>query len=263
MYLNCCKFIGSDKQIDIGTVGALHIGGHSAHGDMVEQLFALHAHHIHRHLAGYELHTVVDGLLPQRLERVYALASHDAAHHSGADAHHVHLGEGETGGVGRQHPTEHTPEEVFADLDGVEPPEGEEDAHLLARGCGSVGEDKGGQRLVEVIAEENEGLALTGGQRAGRLYGAGGRLLYQRGINSALGTSAQEAVARGVAPCLGIAGERRIGGRHLESVAGGEGVDGLLEAEDGAGAETASVGDALSPAAAKPSGGAMRAVAAR
>lgn len=231
-------------------VGTLHIGGHSAHDDMVEQFFALHAHHIHRHLAGYELHTVVNGLLPQRLERVYALAGHDVAHHSGADAHHVHLGEGETGRVGRQHPTEHTSEEVFADLgfvrllDGVEPPEGEEDAHLLARGCGSVGEDKGGQRLVEVVAEEDESLALTGGQRAGRLYGAGGRLLYQRGIDSALGTSAQEAVARGVAPCLGIAGERRIGGRHLESVAGGEGVDGLLKAEDGAGALDAAGVDA-------------------
>ena len=92
MYLNCCKFIGSDKQIDIGTVGTLHIGGHSTHGDMVEQLFALHAHHIHRHLAGYELHTVVDGLLPQRLERVYALSTACAVE----SARSLPIGQGKT-----------------------------------------------------------------------------------------------------------------------------------------------------------------------
>ena len=45
-------------------------------------------------------------------------------------------------------------------LDGVKPPECKEDADFLARGGCSVGEDEGGEGFVEVVAEEDKGLAL-------------------------------------------------------------------------------------------------------
>ena len=48
-----------NKQVHVGLVGALHVGGNTANSHFVEQFFALHAHDIHRHLAGDELHTIV------------------------------------------------------------------------------------------------------------------------------------------------------------------------------------------------------------
>ena len=45
-------------------------------------------------------------------------------------------------------------------LDGIQSPEGEEDADFFAGGCSSVGEHEGGKGFVEVVAEKYECLAL-------------------------------------------------------------------------------------------------------
>lgn len=71
-------------------------------------------------------------------------------------------------------------------LDGVKPPECKEDADFLARGGRSVGEDEGGEGFVEVVAEEDKGLAL--GIRRGEWgpYGAWCRLFYFYSVYAAL-----------------------------------------------------------------------------
>lgn len=54
-----------NKQIDVSLFRPLHIGGHAAYGNVVEQFLTLHAHDVHRHLAGNEFHAVLNGLLTQ------------------------------------------------------------------------------------------------------------------------------------------------------------------------------------------------------
>ena len=217
-----CFIDVSDEKVHIGLFGSFHIACHTSHGDVVEQFLALDAHHVHRHLAGDKLYPVVDGLLPERFQGIDSLLLHQVAHHPGSDAQHVHLRESQLRTVGGQHPREHASEEVFLNLrlagflDGIQSPEGEEDAHLFARGGCPVGEDEGGERLVKVIAEENERLSLCSVMHLHGLRGTGGGFLYLHDVCAALGASAQEAVARGAAPCLGIPGEACIGGPYLQ-----------------------------------------------
>ena len=156
----------SDKQIHIRLISAVHIRGHTANAHFVQQFFAFHAHHVHGHLTGYKLHPVIEGLPAERLERIHALLLHQVAHHLCADAQHVQLGELQLSRIGREHQPKHLAEEVFLHcglplfLDGIQSPEGEEDGHFLARGRCTVGQDKRGQCLVKVVAEEDKGLAF-------------------------------------------------------------------------------------------------------
>ena len=107
-------------------------------------------------------------MLDQALEAVDPLVAHDHPHQAAAHAHHVEFRQFELSAVGREHHAEHFAEQVFRHgwllpfLDDVQAPEGEEEADLLSRGGRPVGDDKRGERLVQVVAEDDDGLVFTG-----------------------------------------------------------------------------------------------------
>ena len=76
----------SDKQIEIGIVGATHVGGHTSDSYIIEQFLAQHSHHIHRHLASDKFHTVSYSGVAQLFELVDVFALHYVAHHFSANA---------------------------------------------------------------------------------------------------------------------------------------------------------------------------------
>ena len=157
-----------NEEVEVRVVCSLKVGRYTTERNVVEQLLFLDAHHVHAHGAGDHLHAILYRLLDQALQAVDPLVAHDHPHQAAAHAHHVEFRQFELSAVGREHHAEHFAKQVFRYgwllpfLDDVQAPEGEEEADLLSRGGRPVGDDKRGERLVQVVAEDDNGLVLTG-----------------------------------------------------------------------------------------------------
>ena len=57
-----------DEKIHISLLGTFHVACYSSNSHIVQQFLTFDAHYIHRHLTGYELHSIVNRLLTQRFE---------------------------------------------------------------------------------------------------------------------------------------------------------------------------------------------------
>ena len=120
-------------------------------------------------------------------------------------------------------------------LDGIQSPEGEEDGNLLARSGRPIGEYKGSQSFVKVIAEKDESFAFFFGRHLRGLYRTRGSLLYQYNMFTTFRTLLHELVARRTTPCFRIARETRIGGSHFQTLSRLESLHRFLQLQDRAG----------------------------
>ena len=120
-------------------------------------------------------------------------------------------------------------------FDGIEPPEGEEDAHLLACGCCSIGKDEGSQGLVEVVAKEDECLVLRTCMWQGCLACRRRCLFHLHHMNAALRALAHETVSCAAAPCLGIAQKAGVCGTNLKMLTCRKFIHCLLHLQDRSG----------------------------
>ena len=118
-------------------------------------------------------------------------------------------------------------------FDGVEAPEGEEDGHFFAGCGGAVGKDKCGEGFVEVVAEEDEGFALSRGHRRG-FTRAG--FFDGDGVHAFRGFVRDEAVAGRLAPGLGITGKAGVCCLNLNHAILGSTLHGLFEFHNRTGA---------------------------
>ena len=157
-----------DEEVEVRVVCSLKVGRYATERNVVEQFLFFDAHHVHAHGAGDHLYAILYRLLDQALQAVDPLVAHDHPHHAAAHAHHVEFRQFELSAVGWEHHAEHFAEQVFRHgwllpfLDDVQAPEGEEETDLLSCGGRSVGDDKRGERLVQVVAEDDDGLVFTG-----------------------------------------------------------------------------------------------------
>ena len=106
------------------------------------------------------------GAVEELLERHATGVLGGLPHHGAAGAGEVHLGEAELLRALGHHPAEHRLQgallvrrlDLLRLAQDVEAPEGAEDGDVVAHGGGAVGDDEGRHDLVEIAAEQDDGL---------------------------------------------------------------------------------------------------------